>query len=65
MSVVAAEPLYSPEDLPTLPDGGKGYELVDGVLVEKHMETDELRAPDLIPELRVRVADLFSLPRSR
>jgi Uma2 family endonuclease len=37
MSAVAAAPHYSPEDLLSLPDGGKGFELVDGVLVEKHM----------------------------
>ena len=30
--------------------------------VERLGENDELTAPDLIPELRCKVADLFSLP---
>jgi Uma2 family endonuclease len=37
MSVVASEPIYTPEDLLALPDDGKGYELVGGRLVEKNM----------------------------
>ena len=37
MSAVAVESTYTPEDLLSLPDGGKGYELVDGHLVEKKM----------------------------
>jgi Uma2 family endonuclease len=37
MSSVVAEPTFTPEDLLTLPDGGKGFELVGGRLVEKTM----------------------------
>jgi Uma2 family endonuclease len=37
MSAVAAKVIYEPEDLLSLPDGGKGYELVDGHLVEKNV----------------------------
>jgi Uma2 family endonuclease len=37
MSAVAAEPKYTPDDLLALPHGGKGYELVDGRLVEKNV----------------------------
>ncbi|MFN3650764.1 MAG: hypothetical protein ACK47B_14410, partial [Armatimonadota bacterium] len=37
MSTAVAEMLYTPESLLELPDGGKGYELVDGRLVEKRM----------------------------
>lgn len=37
MSAVALEPTYTPEDLLSLPNGGKGYELVGGQLVEKSM----------------------------
>ncbi len=36
-AAVALEPIYTPEDLLALPDSGKGYELVDGKLVEKKM----------------------------
>jgi Uma2 family endonuclease len=35
MNAIATEPTYTPEALLSLPDGGKGYELVDGRLVEK------------------------------
>lgn len=35
MSAVASEPTYTPEQLLSLPDNGKGYELVGGRLVEK------------------------------
>jgi Uma2 family endonuclease len=37
MSATASEPTYSPEQLLSLPDNGKGYELVGGRLVEKPM----------------------------
>src|SRR3954452_2213270 len=37
MSAVASEPTYTPEDLLSLPDNGKGYELVRGRLVEQCM----------------------------
>jgi len=37
MSVLASERTYAPEDLLTLPDSGKGYELVGGRLVEKNV----------------------------
>lgn len=37
MSAVISEPVYLPEDLLRLPDQGKGFELVDGRLVEKKM----------------------------
>jgi Uma2 family endonuclease len=37
MSAVASERLYTPEDPLALPDGGKGFELVDGHLVEKNL----------------------------
>jgi Uma2 family endonuclease len=37
MSAVASEPNYTPEDLLSMPDGGKGFELVNGRLVEKNM----------------------------
>ena len=36
MSLATAERLYTPADLLALPDEGKGYELVDGRLVEKN-----------------------------
>jgi Uma2 family endonuclease len=35
MSTVAAKPVYTPEDLLTMPDG-KNYELVDGEIVERN-----------------------------
>src|SRR5437016_14111305 len=35
MSAVVSEPVHTPEDLLSMPDGGKGYELVAGRLVEK------------------------------
>lgn len=37
MSAIVSRPTYTPEDLLSLPDGGKGFELVDGRLVEKNM----------------------------
>jgi Uma2 family endonuclease len=37
MTAIAAEPTYTPEDLLSLPDDGKNYELVGGRLVEKHV----------------------------
>lgn len=37
MSAVAAELTYTPEDLLLMGDAGKGFELVDGQLVEKNM----------------------------
>lgn len=36
-AAVEMAPTYTPEDLLSLPDNGKGYELVDGCLVEKNM----------------------------
>lgn len=37
MSAAASELTYTPQDLLSLPDNGKGYELVRGRLVEKQM----------------------------
>lgn len=37
MSAVAAEPMYTPDDLLAMGDAGKGLELVGGHLVEKNM----------------------------
>ncbi len=37
MIAIAAETTYTPEDLLSLPDDGKAYELVGGNLVEKHV----------------------------
>jgi Uma2 family endonuclease len=37
MNILATKTTYTPEDLLTLPEDGKDYELVDGLLVERHM----------------------------
>ncbi len=44
MSAVAEKTSYTPEDLLRMPDG-KGYELVDGALVERHRQGEEGGAP--------------------
>lgn len=71
MSTVVEQATYSPEELLQLPNGGKGFELVDGRLAEKSMgalaswverlgEEQELTAPDLIPGFRQPVSALFT-----
>ena len=39
-AIIEAPRLLTPDDLLALPDGGKGYELIDGVLVEQNMSED-------------------------
>jgi Uma2 family endonuclease len=57
MNATAAKARYTPDDLTARPDGGKGYELVDGFFVEKQMGTLSSWVPGRILRILASLED--------